>query len=66
MIPGCSANDLSSDVGIPSDAQGAADLIREGLTHGCDVGTFNDRFLPVSPYPTSFSPGECSGSTGTK
>ena len=44
-IPIGSTNDLASNVGIPSDVQGAAELIRSGMTHGYDIGSFNDRFF---------------------
>ena len=53
-IPIGSTNDLASNVGIPADVQSAAELIRSGLTHGYDVGAFNERFFT---YIASFGPG---------
>ena len=52
-IPIGSTNDLASNVGIPSDVQGAAELIGSGLTHGYDIGSFKKRQSLPSGLPAS-------------
>ncbi len=53
-IPTGSTNDMANSVGIPDDLEGAAELIKKGVVHGYDVGSFNER---VFNYIASFGPG---------
>ena len=53
-IPMGSTNDLAGTIGIPSDLNEAAKIIKEGHTNGYDVGSFNDRFFN---YIALFGPG---------
>lgn len=53
-LPMGSTNDLANTIGIPTDIDEFASLIRDGHTNGYDVGMVNNKFFT---YVASFGPG---------
>ncbi len=53
-IPSGSTNDLAATIGIPSNVEGATDLLIDGHKNSYDIGLFNNKFFS---YVASFGPG---------